>query len=645
MSDSTASPTGSTAPRSARRRLEAAFTPLVSRLPGPARERPLIAVLLLLAPLAGLLAWIGTSLAAEPGATTVPVSQAVAEVGRGDVASAVIDESAGTVVLTLESGVRHEASYPAAYGEALTERLVDAKVKLDNDAGPVIGGSALLPIVLIGVLLLFLVRAQGGPLRAIGGVKAAPVDVPDTTFDDVAGCPEAVTDLAEIADLLRDPAKYTATGARIPRGYLLVGPPGTGKTLLARAVAGEAGVPFFSTSGADFSDMYVGVGKKRIRTLFAQARKAAAAGKGAVVFFDEIDAVGGARHAVRRDSASDDRDATLIALLTEMDGFSARGDIVVLAATNRPDALDAALTRPGRFDRQIAVPAPDPAGRAAILAVHARKVQVTPDVDLVALGRRTPGFVGADLESLVNEAALEAGRRGLAAADPSCFEEALATAAMGRARTSAVITERDRRITAWHEAGHTVMAMVEPHADDPVSVTIVPRGISGGTTWMGGNDHSFLTREQAYARLAVALGGRAAEEIALDGSFSQGAAGDLQSATQLATAMATEYGMTRLGLARRPVTGSELPTDVLEVVNELLAQALDTARAGLARHRELMDAVVGGLLEHETLTQAHLRDLADRFGLGAGPFGSETVTAGDAHVPGPRHPAAQPSVD
>ncbi|MFN8075187.1 MAG: AAA family ATPase [Kineosporiaceae bacterium] len=638
MTDSPSVPTtGTTTSRGVRRRLDAALAPLVSRLPAPARERPLVTVLAVLVPLVALLSWLALGTASTPTTTPVPLSQAVAEVGSGRVTSAVIDEGASTVTLTLRDGARHEASFPAAYAQTLTGRLVDAKVELESERGGA-GGSilaALAPIALIGVLLLLLVRVQGGQVRAIGGTKAAPVDVPDTSFDDVAGCPEAITDLAEIADLLRDPAKYTATGARIPRGYLLVGPPGTGKTLLARAVAGEAGVPFFSTSGADFSDMYVGIGKKRIRTLFAQARKAAAAGKGAVVFFDEIDAVGGARQSVRRDSASDDRDATLIALLTEMDGFSARGDIVVLAATNRPDALDPALTRPGRFDRQIAVPAPDPAGRAAILAVHARKVQVTPDVDLVALGRRTPGFVGADLESLVNEAALEAGRRGLPAADPGCFEEALATAAMGRARTSAVITDRDRRITAWHEAGHTVMALVEPHADDPVSVTIVPRGISGGTTWMGGNDHSFMTREQAYARLAVALGGRAAEELALDGSFSQGAAGDLQSATQLAIAMATEYGMTRLGLARRPVVGTELPTDVLEVVNELLAQALDTARSGLARHRALVDAVVEGLLEHETLTQAQLRELASRF---------ELPAAGDAHVPGPRHSPARDTV-
>ena len=451
--------------------------------------------------------------------------------------------------------------------------------------------------------------------RASGAPSGGPVEVPPTRFADVAGCPEAVADLAEVVAFLGAPGRLATTGARMPRGYLLAGPPGTGKTLLARAVAGEAGVPFFATSGADFNDTFIGMGRKRVRSLFARARRAAARHGGAVVFLDEVDALGGRRADCRRDSASDDHDATLVALLTELDGFDPRAGagIVVLAATNRPDALDPALTRPGRFDRTVAVTAPDPRGRAAILRLHLARVPSAPDVDADLLGRRTPGLVGADLEGLVNEAALEAARRGLPAADADCFDEALATTAMGRARTGAVVSDRDRRITAWHEAGHTVLALLEPDADDPVSVSITPRGPAGGVTWMSGTDDAFLTREEAQARLAVCLGGRAAEEVLLGGSFSQGASGDLAAATDLATAMATRYGMTRLGLAvRRARADGGADAEVLAVVEDLLGAALVRARAVLAEHGELLAAVARELLEHETLDRTALRRIADR---------------------------------
>ncbi len=546
------------------------------------------------------------------GSSTVPLSTAVQEVRSSHVREAVLGSGGRSVLLTMDDDRSVAADVPAGYGAQLTQILLDAHVPTRaEDATSARTAARLVAVLTLLAAAGLLMRPRGGTLlrgrrRPAAGSRAVPV--PRTRFAQVAGCPEAVQDLREVAGFLREPERYTAGGARLPRGYLLTGPPGTGKTLLARAVAGEAGLPFFATSGADFNDQYVGVGARRIRALFTAARDAARRHGGAVLFVDEIDAVGGHRAGGRTDSAGSDHDATLVALLTELDGFDDRGRIVVLAATNRPDALDEALRRPGRFDRTIAVAAPDPRGRAAILAVHAARITTTDDVDLTSLARRTPGFVGADLESLVNEAALEAGRRGRVAADPDCFEEALATAALGRARTGALVTDRDRQITAWHEAGHTVLALVEPEADDPVSVTIVPRGAAGGVTWMSGHDDAFLTVGQARAQLAVAMGGRAAEEVLLGGTFTQGAAGDLRAATGLGTRMATEFGMTRLGLVWRPVDG-ELPAAVQEVVAELLDQALDRARTRLRQHAGLLTALAARLLAEETLRSRELEQL------------------------------------
>ena len=330
----------------------------------------------------------------------------------------------------------------------------------------------------------------------------------------------------------------------MPRGFLLVGPPGTGKTLLARAVAGEAGVPFYSAAGSDFSEMFVGVGAARVRDLFAKAKKT-----GGIVFLDEIDSVGRARNGnAPGGGANDERESTLNALLVEMDGFSKENNVVIVAATNRPDILDPALTRAGRFDRQVTVAPPDRRGRTRLLDLYAKDRSMGPDVDFVALARRTPGLTGADICNLVNQAALEAARGKRGVINSGDFDEALATVVMGRARKSAIVTDRDREVTAWHEAGHTVAALVLPDANDPVQVTIVPRGPAGGVTWMGGDDNSFLTRSQARAQLVVALGGRAAEELLLDGDFTQGASGDLQSATGLATQMVTKWGMSNMGL-------------------------------------------------------------------------------------------------
>ena len=428
------------------------------------------------------------------------------------------------------------------------------------------------------------------------------VNVPDTRFDDVAGCDEAVADLAEFVEFLKTPERFSAVGATLPKGALLCGPPGTGKTLLARAVAGEAGVPFFAASGADFTEIYVGVGPKRVRELFAKAR---AAGR-AIIFIDEIDAI--ARQRSNSASGGDsERESTLIALLNEMDGFH-DSEVIVLAATNRPDILDPAITRPGRLDRRVEVPLPDRRGREKILAVHSASRPLATDVDLVAMARRTSGMSGAELSQIVNEAAIEAARSSAVEVSSAHFDAAIATVAMGRARTSALVTEQDRLVTAWHEAGHTVCAYVQDAADKPVSVSIIPRGPAGGVTWMAEGDDLFLQRSKASARMVTALGGRAAEELLLGDDFTQGAYGDLTTATNLAMAMATRYGMTNLGLMVRDpnVLGSSANVGVTEVVEGLLTDALDTARNLLQEHQAFMAGLVEELLDNDTLDAADI---------------------------------------
>jgi cell division protease FtsH len=424
--------------------------------------------------------------------------------------------------------------------------------------------------------------------------------VPDTRFGDVAGVDEVVAELSEIAEFLHRPDPFEAAGARIPRGFLLIGPPGTGKTLLARAVAGEAGVPFFALSGSDFVETFVGVGAARVRRLFDEARRT----ERAIIFIDELDAIGRARASGTQPGANDERESTLNQLLVEMDGFR-RSNIIVLAATNRPDVLDPALLRPGRFDRRITVAPPDRRGRTAILELHSTSYHLGGDVDLPTLARRTPGMTGADLAFLINEAALTAARQGRVDITQQHVEAALAVTVLGRERPSAVIMERDRRITAWHEAGHAVAALVEPDADDPVQITIVPRGQAGGVTWMAGNDHALVTRREASARLVVALAGRAAEELLLDGDFTQGAANDFAHATRLASDMVTQYGMSPLGVASISPEHLAYGTQADRVntaVSQLLDEALDLARTLLQVNSGLVRAVAEQLLVDETVT-------------------------------------------
>jgi cell division protease FtsH len=536
--------------------------------------------------------------------------------GDQKITKATLDDNEQMVMLTLADDKTVQSSYPSQFGAEMVSRLEKAGVPFKSEPlshpSPLGAlGLTLLPVFFIVGFFIFM--AKKGGLGGAAGAKAfatskaeATDDVPNARFTDVVGCDEAVDELSEVVSFLHDAARFEAAGARMPRGFLLVGPPGTGKTLLARAVAGEAGVPFYSAAGSDFTEMFVGVGAARVRDLFAKAKKT-----GGIVFVDELDSVGRARAGNTPGSgASEERESTLNALLVEMDGFGKQDNVVVIAATNRPDVLDPALLRAGRFDRQVTVACPDRKGRTTLLELYARGLQLADDIDFVAMARRTPGLTGADIANLMNQAALETARNNREIVTQADLDEALATVMMGRARRSAIVTDRDREVTAWHEAGHTVAALVLPDAHDPVQVTIVPRGPAGGVTWMGGDDHNFLTRTQARAQLVVALGGRAAEELLLDGDFTQGASGDLQSATTLSLRMVTQWGMSNMGLvALDPdrLGFGGLSDKIHAEVDGMLADALGSARALLAENRALFDAVVAELLDEETIDLDRLR--------------------------------------
>ena len=583
-----------------------------------------LALLLVLVLAVGLGAWLVAARVGGRAPREVALSDAVAQVQRGNVTKVWVDDTDHTVTLATTHGSL-VASYPDGYSGDLTRQALAAHVVVEAtspDNSGLLGRvlTNVLPVVLVAALLIYLAKSgtlTGGIGRFHGKRGQQLGEVPSDRFTDVAGADEAVAELREIVEFLRDGSRFTKLGARAPCGALLVGPPGTGKTLLARAVAGEAGVPFFAVAGSDFVEIFAGGGAKRVRDLFDRARSAG----NAIVFIDEIDAVGRTRSSGPGLGGGDsERENTLISLLNEMDGFVGSG-VVVLAATNRPDLLDAALTRPGRLDRQIQVPTPDRRGREQILDVHARGKPLADDVDLVTVARQTPGMSGADLARVVNEACLAAARHQFPEVSRSCFQEAVAVVAMGRARTSALVTEHDRRITAWHEAGHTVAALAQPDADDPVTVTIIPRGPSGGATWMGGNDNNFLTRDQARAQLTTSMAGRAAEEILLDGEHTQGAAGDLQAATSLAQAMVTQYGMTDFGFAQLDAetlrVGGEVAVLAHREIDKLIREAHRRAVAVLEDHRELLRALADALLDEETLDSSRIRAVAAEHGVGA----------------------------
>jgi len=486
-----------------------------------------------------------------------------------------------------------------------------------------------LPLGLLAVLWLTAFRRLGGPGQAalsFGKSRAKLVADRDVGvgFADVAGCDEAKTELAEVVEFLRTPERFTALGARIPKGVLLVGPPGTGKTLLARAVAGEAQVPFFSLSGSDFVEMFVGVGAARVRDLFEQAKGHAPC----IVFVDELDAIGRAR-GVHLSNINDEREHTLNQLLVEMDGFEPNSGVVILAATNRPDVLDPALLRPGRFDRQVVLDAPDVRGREAILRVHARGKRLAADADLRAVARATPGFSGADLANALNEAALLAARRGVVEISARELDEAVEKVVAGPERKSRRLEDAEKRRVAYHELGHALVALYSEHADPVRKISIVPRGRAalGYTLQLPTGDRYLLTESALRDRLRGQLGGRAAEELVF-GEVSTGAESDLEAATVLARRMVCQLGMGKsvglMHVAREGVPASLLPEPigglqrdcseatahaVDEEVRAMLDEAYSGARTILREHRDELERAAASLLERETLDEAALRAL------------------------------------
>ena len=563
----------------------------------------------------------------------VETSAILNEISLDNVKSALVIDRDQKVQVILKDGefvdgsAKIEASYVAGQEALIVELLTSNPpaagwdIKVPKQSLFVSLLFSILPILLIiFLLLLFMGGGQGGRVLSFGRSRAKlqNKEMPTNTFVDVAGADEAVAELREIKDFLASPDKYKAIGAKIPKGVLLYGPPGTGKTLLARAVAGEAKVPFYSISGSEFVEMFVGVGASRVRDLFAQAKQNAPA----IVFVDEIDAVGRQRGA-GLGGGNDEREQTLNQLLVEMDGFEANGQVILIAATNRPDVLDPALLRPGRFDRQISVDRPDLKGRAAILAVHAKNKPVAKDVDLESYAKRTPGFTGADLANVLNEAALLAARQDRKAIRNSDIDEAIDRVMAGPQKVSRLMTEEERRITAYHEGGHALVAHALPHTDPVHKVTIMPRGRALGYTMvLPDEDRYAVTRNQMLDQLAYTMGGRAAEELIFHDPTT-GASNDIEKATNLARAMVTQYGMTqRLGAIKLGISDSQpflgrdyghqrdysesIAAVVDSEIREMIENAHQEAFDILVANRETLDRLVEELLENETLNKEEI---------------------------------------
>jgi cell division protease FtsH len=558
-------------------------------------------------------------------------SEFVSAVDAGSVTSVTITDD--IVTGNMRDGTRFETTIPT--GADVVSRLEDHGVQITArapESSPfwsILLSSWLPFLVIIGVWFFFIRQMQGGGRGgAMGFGKSRAKLLTETqgkvTFEDVAGVDEAKQDLEEIVEFLRDPGKFQRLGGRIPRGVLLVGPPGTGKTLLARSVAGEANVPFFTISGSDFVEMFVGVGASRVRDMFEQAKKNAPC----IIFIDEIDAVGRHRGA-GLGGGNDEREQTLNQLLVEMDGFEANEGIILIAATNRPDVLDPALLRPGRFDRQVVVPNPDVIGRERILKVHIRKVPLAPDVDLKVLARGTPGFSGADLMNLVNEGALLAARRNKRFVTMAEFEDAKDKLMMGAERRTLSLTEEDKKLTAYHEAGHALLA-VKMEGSDPIhKATIIPRGRALGMVMrLPERDQVSLTRRKALADLAVAMGGRVAEEEIFGyEKVTSGASADIKMATHLARAMATEWGMSdKLGpllygdnqdevflgrsmVSRQIHMSDETQKIIDEEVKRFVDEGYQTAQKVIRENIDDLHAIANALIEYETLTGDEIRDL------------------------------------
>jgi cell division protease FtsH len=531
------------------------------------------------------------------------------------------NEVTGTYTDSSGESVEYIMMYPAEYSPTLTEDILNANVETVTDAQePSLFqwflGNVFPYLLLFGLFIFIMFQLQGGGNRVMqfGKSKAKQVtkDTPTVTFEDVAGVDEAIEELEEIKMFLQQPQKFRAMGAKIPKGVLLYGPPGTGKTLLARAVAGEAGVPFFAISGSEFVEMFVGVGASRVRDLFDQAKASAPS----IVFIDEIDAVGRHRGA-GLGGGHDEREQTLNQLLVDLDGFDVKAGVIVIASTNRPDILDPALLRPGRFDRQIVVDRPDIKGREEILEVHAKGKPYDDDVNVGTLARQTPGFTGADLANLINESALLAARRDKAKIGMPEMEEAIERVIAGPERKSRIMSEEERRLTAYHEGGHALVGYALPKLDPIHKVTIIPRGRAGGYTMaLPLEDKHYEKRSELVDQLAYALGGRTAEEIVF-GDPSTGASNDIEKATSLARKMVMEYGMSdRLGplkygqpqaevfLGRDYAKSQDLSNEVAAAIDEevrkLITQAHEEAMQIIVTHRDALDRIAEYLLEHET---------------------------------------------
>lgn len=503
-------------------------------------------------------------------------------------------------------------------------------------------GSAIPIIILVVVFFFIMQQTQGGGGRVMNFGKSRAKMMGDgnvkVKFSDVAGAEEAKQELTEVVEFLKDPGKFTSIGATIPKGVLLAGPPGTGKTLLAKAVAGEAGVPFFTISGSDFVEMFVGVGASRVRDLFGQAKKNAPC----IIFIDEIDAVGRQRGA-GLGGGHDEREQTLNQLLVEMDGFGANEGIITLAATNRPDILDPALLRPGRFDRQVVVGRPDLHGREAILKVHARNKPLADDVDLKTIAKKTPGFTGADLSNLLNEAALLAARLNKKVITMAELEEASEKVSMGPERRSHIVSEKDRKLTAYHESGHAIVAHLLPHANPVHKVTIIPRGYAGGYTMMlPKEEHDYKTKAQLLADIRVALGGRIAEALVL-GDISTGASGDLQSVTNTARSMVTRWGMSdTLGpivfgeqqeqvflgknIGHERNYSEEVASKIDVEIHHIVDEAYRDVEQLLTDNMDFLHNMAKALLEEETIDAKAVENL-HKYGTTKAPDETEAPTA------------------
>src|SRR6201996_6453585 len=570
------------------------------------------------------------------GYKPVDTSVAMSQINGGNVKSAQIDDREQQLRLTLNKGNNDTdnsdkviTKYPSGYAVELLKDLTDknAKVSTVVNEGSILGELLVyvLPLLLLVGLFVMFSRMQGGARMGFGfgksRAKQLSKDMPKTTFADVAGVDEAVEELYEIKDFLQNPGRYQALGAKIPKGVLLYGPPGTGKTLLARAVAGEAGGPFFSISGSDFVEMFVGVGASRVRALFEQAKATAPA----IVFVDEIDAVGRHRGA-GLGGGHDEREQTLNQLLVEMDGFDVTSGVILIAATNRPDILDPALLRPGRFDRQIVVAQPDLAGRKGILRVHARGKPFADGVELDLIARRTPGFTGADLANVINEGALLTARANQTQITMASLEEAIDRVMAGPQRKSVLLSESERKVIAYHEGGHALVGHAMPHADPVHKVTIIPRGRAlGYTAALPTEDKFLVSRAEMLDQLAMLLGGRTAEELIFH-EPTTGAANDIEKATQIARGMITEYGMSdRLGGRKfgsgggEPFRGRDMPhsrdysdeiaSSIDEEIHRLIETAHDEAWEVLTEYRDVLDALVLRLLEKETVSRPEVLEI------------------------------------